>query len=133
MPSIVSGLNSKASMPKIRKIASIDALSIPVMERSQQVGQMTPGKRKASDMYRDNDVSLPLLSQTMSSNDGFGLPYAGALPEDSPRVKRMRMGSGQFGPSNVSVSQVTLPRKEGKSSSAKPQSSVETEHPGLRS
>jgi hypothetical protein len=121
MPSIVSGINSKATKPKIRKIASIDALSIPSMEKSQQVGQMTPGKRKASDMYRDNGVDLP-LSETMPSADGFGLPYAGALLEDSPRVKRMRMGSGQFGPNNAS--EVTLPRKEGKSSSAKPQSSM---------
>jgi hypothetical protein len=112
MPSIVSGLNSKATMPKIRKIASIDALSIPAMEKSQQVGQMTPGKRKASDMCHDNGDHQP-LSQTMSSTDGFGMPYAGASLEDSPRVKRMRMGS-QFGQNNVPASQVTVPRKGGK-------------------
>lgn len=94
MPSIVSGLKSKAAKPDIRSIASTDNLWRRATERSQHVGQMTPGKRKASDMTREDDDRRP-LARTMSSTSDVGLQSADALLEDSPRVKRKRVGSGQ--------------------------------------
>lgn len=94
MPSIVSELNRKTAKTNIEKIASTDNLLRRATERSQREGQMTRGKRKASDMNRDDDDSAP-LAPTMSSTSDFGLMFADALLEDSPRVKRMRVTSGQ--------------------------------------
>lgn len=92
MPSIVSGLNSKATKPLMTKTMSTGALQ-RVTENPKPNGQMTPGKRKASDMDVDHGSSAshdrPVYAR------GFGLPLDDTALEDSPRVKRMRVTSGQ--------------------------------------
>lgn len=113
MPSIASGLNSKAANSHLRKTASINSLSRQTTENMQHGGQMTAGKRKASDMDPDNRRGLP-LSQTMSNADGFGLANYDAPLENSPRVKRMRIGSDQINPNRALQLEVKATKRAGK-------------------
>lgn len=85
MPSIVSGLNDAKTRPLIREAVSISRL-VQTAGYSATTGQMTPGKRKASDM----DVKDAPRVQDVSSIDRNSFSRQAEL-EESPRVKRMRL------------------------------------------
>jgi hypothetical protein len=91
MPSIASGLTDARSRPVIRKAVSNSRL-LDTAGNSTNAGQVTPGKRKASDMdiKASNDTSFTGRAHVSSTGrNSFSLREAEM--EESPRVKRMRL------------------------------------------
>jgi hypothetical protein len=93
MPSIASGLTDARSRPVIRKaVSNSRLLNINTAGNSTNAGQVTPGKRKASDMdiKVSNDTSFTGRDHVSSTRrNSFSLREAEM--EESPRVKRMRL------------------------------------------
>lgn len=91
MPSIASGVTDVRPRPLIRKAVSSSRL-LDTAGSSANAGQVTPGKRKASDLDMDpsNDSSFARKDH-VSSIGRNSLSLHVAEMEESPRVKRMRL------------------------------------------